>query len=125
MHCKRLDILPIRYRFDYHDLKSLHSIVYHYSCVCLPAYLQFFSGNSRLRNTHLDELSLVSSITPKRNVGLSKSFFYRAHLEWNRLPLSLREISRPSNFKSELLRYLWKEIAASSVSVEDGLEPDL
>ena len=41
--------------------------------------------------------------------SLSQSFFYRAHLIWNRLPISLREIIRPSTFKIELIKYLWKK----------------
>ena len=54
-------------------------------------------GNSRLRITHLDHLSLVSDINPAGNKsgnskrGFAHSFFYRTHHSWNRLPLSLRE----------------------------------
>ena len=95
-----------------------HEIVYDYSCVSLPHYLTFYNGNSRLRNTHLDHLSLVSSITSKCNGGLSKSLFYSALLIWNKLPLILREIVRPSTFKSELLKHIWNEY----VTVD--LDPD-
>ena len=120
VHCKQLNILPIKYRFDYRDMKFFHEIVYGYSCVSLPYYLTFYSGNSRLRSTHLDHLSLVSSVTSKCNGGLSKSFFYRAHLIWNKLPLNLREIVRPGMFKNELLKHIWKEHVTVDPDPESG-----
>ena len=63
-HCKQIDILPVQYRFDFHDLKLPHQIAYNFSCIYLPAYLHFYDGSSRLRSTHLDHLSLVSDILP-------------------------------------------------------------
>ncbi len=121
-HCKQLKILPIKYRFDYHDLKFFHSIVYDFSCVKLPSYLQFYSGSSRLRSSHLDRLSLVSSITVNSNGCNTKSYFHRTHLAWNRLPLSLREIISPGLFKTELSKYLWHEL--SSVVEMDSEDSD-
>ena len=118
-HCKQLNILPIKYRFDYHDLKFFHSVVYNFSCVKLPSYLSFYSGSSRLRTSHLDELSLVSSISASSNTGFSKSYFYRTYLSWNRLPLTIREIIRPSTFKVELTKYIWNELA-STIPNEDA-----
>ena len=114
-HCKQLYIVPVQYRFDFHDLKLFHLVVNSLSCIKLPPYLQFYGGSSRLRSTHLDHLSLVSNIVPtgarsatsKR--GFSHSYFYRAHLIWNRLPLSLREIVQPNKFKCKLTQYIWKE----------------
>ena len=61
-HCKQLSILPIRYRFDLHDWKLFHLIVHNISCTNLLSYLHFFQGQSRLRFSHLDHLSLVISI---------------------------------------------------------------
>ena len=120
-HCKQLNILPLKCRFDYHDLKFFHSLVHQYHpCTTLPHYLTFFSGSSRLRSSHLDHLSVVSSIPPGPSV--SKSYFYRAHLTWNRLPLSLREIIRPGVFKAELLKHIWKEFVCTSV--DNGLDSD-
>ena len=118
LHCKQLNILPIKFRFDYHDLKLLHSIVYGFSCVNLPNYLSFFSGNSRLRSSHLDHLSLVSAVIPLRR-GYSNSYFYRSHLSWNRLPLSLREIVRPGAFKLELLKYIWSDLVFEPGSMSE------
>ena len=43
------------------------------------------------------------------NQGFNNSFFYRAHLMWNRLPLNLREIVCPGDFKEALLKHIWKE----------------
>ena len=40
-HCKQLNILPIKFRFDYHDIILFHSIVYGYSYCKLPSYLNF------------------------------------------------------------------------------------
>ena len=117
VHCKQLNILPIKFRFDFNDLKMFHSIIYGFSCVKLPDYIQPFQG-SRLRNCHLDSKCYVSTIQPPiksskkdyvctpRGV-LYKSFFYRVHLLWNNLPLSLREVIRPSEFKIKLLEHLW------------------
>ena len=117
IHCKQLEILPIKFRFDFHDLKMFHSVVNGFSCVELPSYITPFQG-SRLRRTHLDYKCFVSSLRPRLanshlNFTSSSSgilfqcFFYRAHLLWNRLPLDLREIIRPSKFKSDLITYLW------------------
>ena len=58
IHCKQLNILPLKFRFDYHDLKFLHCVLNQFSCVTLPSYINFYSGNSRLRSCHLDHLSL-------------------------------------------------------------------
>ena len=35
------------------------------------------------------------------------SFFYRTHLQWNKLPLSTREIVESYAFRSKVLEYLW------------------
>ena len=103
IHFKQLNILPIQFRFVYHDLKLFHLIIHNLFFIKLPAYMHFFQGESRLRSTHLYHLSIVSDIvtrgqredaTSKR--GFNNSYFYRTHLMWNRLPLSLGEIIRPS-----------------------------
>ena len=88
-----------------------------YSCVSLTDYIKPFQG-SRLRKCHLDAKCYISTVQPPCtakiiNNGavsssiLTKSFFYRVHLLWNNLPLSLREIIRPSEFKRKLLEHLW------------------
>ena len=136
IHCKQLNILPVKFRFDFHDLKMFHSIVYGFSCVKLPDYIRPFEG-SRLRNCHLDAKCYVSTIQPKRSASnrnfdsvtrcsFSSSFFYRTSLSWNKLPLSLREIIRPSKFKQKLLEHLWNcEIKAeyeAHITMEDSID---
>ena len=119
-HCKQLNILPIQLRFDYHDLKFLHLVVRNFS-----SYLRLFDGSSRLRSTHLDHFSLVSDIKPNgiksfsSKRGFAHTFFYRAHLSWNRLPLTLREIIRPSVFKSMLIKYIWEELTTTVLDSDD------
>ena len=131
-HCKQLDILPIRYRFDYHDLKLFHLIVHNISCIKLPSYLRFFEGQSRLRFTHLDRLSLISDVVPASRVynfnsnakrGLTNSYFYRSHIKWNQLPYSLRAITKPGEFKSRLIKYIWQNLVdCESITSDDDFE---
>ena len=98
--CKQLQILPFRFRFQFHDLIMLHSIVYGLSSCKLPFYLSFFTGNN-LRSFNLDYLCLVSSITPnainnmdtESNSGFFNAYFYRSHILWNRLPSPMWQIS--------------------------------
>ena len=129
VHCKQLNILPIRYRFDYHDIKFFHLVINGFSCVKLPDYLQLYNGNSRLRSSHLDYKCYVSSVLPKNITSMSSSsskrnfsnsYFYRAHLCWNKLPLSLREIVSPGIFKGELIKHLWKEEISAECSDMDS-----
>ena len=119
--CKKLNILPIAYRFDFKDCLFLHSVFHNLNngITRLPFYLGKFTGN-RLRTSHLDDLSLVCQLTPhipqrldttqKRVVGIGKSFFYRAHLIWNKLPYELRAIESASIFKRRLILHIWSEI---------------
>ena len=65
----------------------------------------------------MDYLSLVSCKSPTGQVsynpsrgGFRHSYFYRTHLMWNLLPLSLRQIIGPSAFKVNLTDYIWKEL---------------
>ena len=123
--CKQLNILPIQLRFYYHDLKILHLVVHNLSCIKFPSYLRLFDGSSRLRSTHLDHFSLVSDIKPNciksfsSKRGFVHTFFYREHLSWNRLPLPLREIIRPSVFKSMLIKYIWEELTTTVLDSDD------
>ena len=103
------------YRFVLTDLVMLHKIINNLVPIKLPSYLNFFSGNSRLRFCHLDRLSLVSEILPNTNTcsnrtnnAFANSFFYRVHLLWNKLPFELREIKRPDRFKSLLRKHLFE-----------------
>ena len=64
--------------------------IYVYIPLELPNHLSFFNGSSRLRNSHLDKLSIVSCVEPRTNPynidsninrkSFANSFFYRAHI---------------------------------------------
>ena len=107
--CKQVNILPLKQQFILNDLIFLHKIVNVLVPICLPDYLKWFDGSTRLRSTHLDHLSLVSTINPRRNSYkiLEKSFFYRTHSLWNRIPLEIRKIGSPSLFRIRLESHLW------------------
>jgi hypothetical protein len=117
--CKQLDILPLIFRFKLKDLVYFHSIFYKKSVVKLPSYLTHFQ-RSRLRHCHLDNLSICSSVLPKipqnfesdTSTGITKSFFYRAHIIWNHLPFEIRNIESESFFAKKLIDHLWEEILA-------------
>ena len=130
IRCRKLQVLPLKQKLILNDLVFLHSIINGLiKAPLLPNYLSFFQPSARrvLRSCHLDSLSLVSSVCPqispsysKNSVGGSEykvfgnSFFYRSHLLWNRLPLGIREIIKPTLFKSNVVKYLW-EVGFSEV----------
>ena len=111
--CKQVNIIPLRQRFILNDLIFFHKIVNELVPIHLPDYLKFFDGTTRLRSTHLDHLSLVSTVTPRRNSFkvLEKSFFYRTHIMWNSIPLEIREIGSPSLFRLRLESHLWDSLS--------------
>ena len=116
--CKLLDILPLQFRFILNDLVLFHKIFYDLSPVKFPSYLNYFTGNS-LRSSHLDSLSIVSSIIPRINVSsissfqpFSTSFFYRTHSSWNSIPFDVRNISCPRKFKVRVTDVLWSEASS-------------
>ena len=120
--CKEINILPMSHRFILNDLVLLHKTVYSLTPLSLPHYLNFFSGQSRLRFCRLDKMSLVSSIIPATkasrattNNALASSFFYRAHLLWNDLPLEIRSIDCPVGFKTSLKKHLWASLLNPTV----------
>jgi len=116
--CRQARVLPLEKRFDFNDLVLFYKIVNKLIPVNLPTYLKFFDGYSRLRSCHLDAFSLISDVIPKSNLAfsdnknsvLNKSFFYRTHLLWNKLPLDIRAIINLSTFKNKLLKFLWNSV---------------
>ena len=126
--CRQACILPLIKRFEFNDLVLFYKVVNRLILLGLPAYLKFFDGNSRLRSFHLDTLSLVSDIQPKanssaatnKNSALNKSFFYRTHLLWNKLPFELRCTENLSNFRTKLLKLLWDSIIIDQASDDDS-----
>ena len=137
--CKLLKILPLSAKLILNDLLFFHSIVNLQSPASLPFYIKFFDSSSsrQLRSCHLDRLCLVSSISPEISYSYShklpggseyktfeNSFFYRTHLLWNRLPISIRELNH-TKFKAKVIEYLWHEsfsqIMAQSENDGDSL----
>ena len=118
--CRTLKILPMSLRFQLNDLNLFHKIAYGYVPICLPEYLQWFDGNSRLRTSHLDRLSLVSSYLPtgRGSKLFENSFFYRTHSLWNRIPVDIRDIACTITFKARLKAHLWQTLI-SNLESED------
>ena len=86
--------------------------------VTFAPYINFYNGTSRLGSCHLNYLSLVSSMSPKRQAksssrgGFRYCYFYRANLMWNLLPLSLGQIIGPGVFKGKLIDNIQKEVVS-------------
>lgn len=111
--CKQLKIMPIEDRFDFLDLIFFFKIVKRFVPVELPSYIVPYNGNSRLRNSHLDNLSFTSSIQPHSSTNaFAKSFFFRTHTKWNHIPYNIREIDNIAEFKSNLTTHMWEKIMA-------------
>ena len=70
----------------------------------------------------MDPLSFVSNIQPRINKTVNSryewesldefknSYFYRVHLEWNKLPLELRIIEDYDSFQINLKEHIWELI---------------
>ena len=52
--CKETDLLPLSKHFELNDLLFFHKIINQQIDIPLPSYIQRYSGQSRLRNCHLD-----------------------------------------------------------------------
>ncbi len=113
---RQTNVPPLAIRFIVNDLILFHKVFYKYIPLDIPDYLKLFDGNTRLRSCHLDQLSFVSSLTPKGSStnNLEKSFFYRTHMIWNNLPFELRDISSKSEFRSKVEAHLWSTIISNS-----------
>ena len=110
--CHSVKILPMSLRFQLNDLILFHKIVNEYIPTNLPYYLQWFDGNSRLRSSHLDSKSLVSTYLPTGRGSrlFENSFFYRTHSLWNKIPINIREITCTTTFKTRLKAHMWQTL---------------
>ena len=84
--------------------------------------MYFYEGSSRFRSTHLDHLSIVFTVpTTRRGAVLLTSIFIKltSHLLWNRVPLSIHEIIRPSEFKIKIDEFIWKERVVSEYNSDN------
>ncbi len=97
-------------KFDLNDLIIFHKSFHDLIPVSIPDYLKLFDGQTRLRSSHFDNLSFICHLEGERSSCLERSFFYRTHLLWNKLPYEIREIESPSLFKSSLTTYFWDYI---------------
>ena len=106
----QLELLPIDHRFQYGDLKLFFRVINNDVCIKLADYLElvgpeeYMPGETRLRQTHKDPLYFKCTIDA-RVWTFKHSFFYRAHLLWNKLPLSLRLIQEKIEFDKSLKEY--------------------
>ena len=110
--CKEANLLPMIHRFNLNDLVLFHKIFHRRIPVKMPSYLSLFTGN-RLRSSHLDNLCFVSNVLPSGSstTTLNKSFFYRTHNLWNRLPLEIRQIVSQIEFRRELIEHFWELVS--------------
>ena len=83
--CKQVSILPLFCRFNLNNMNLFQKIVYKTIPINMPDYLNLYNGNSRLRSTHLYNLSFVTNMasTATSINNLNKSFFFRSHTFWN------------------------------------------
>ena len=102
-------------------MNLFHKVVYKIIPVTMPDYLALYSGDSRLRSTHLDNLSFVSNIasTTTSISNLDKSFFFRSHTLWNLLTFDLRNSMIPSQFKIKLVKHYWNMVSTDIEQPEE------
>ena len=102
---KSLHWLPVKMRILFKIIllayKCVNGLTPEYMCDLLIPYKQERS----LRSNSLKRLSV-----PRSNLKTygDRSFSYAAAVEWNKLPLVLRESSSVCIFKTRLKTYLWK-----------------
>ena len=116
------------HRFNLSDLVLFHKIFHRRVPIKMPPYLSLFTGN-QLRSSHLDNLCFVSSVLPSGSstVTLNKSFFYRTHNLWNRLPLEIRQIVSSIEFRRELIIHFWELVRDEhdSDSMDDSMDDSI
>ena len=110
-------------------MNLFHKVVYKIIPVTMPDYLTLYSGDSRLRSTHLHNLSFVSNIasTTTSISNLNKSFFFRSHTLRNFLPFDLINSSIPSQFKLNLLSItgIWLRLTSNSLNMNGLSSPQM
>ncbi len=109
------------------DLILFHKVVYKIIPIDLPNYLTPFTGQSRLRSSHMDELSFVSNLISRttNTTVLEKSFFYRTYMTWNSIPLEIRKLGSISLFRSKIEAHLWSLILRTDNGESGAIGTDL
>ena len=125
---RSLYILPVNEHLLLTDLILFHKIFYEHICIAMPDYIHSISVESlnatrtRLHATareQADNLLLKCIIIPKKDAFIN-SFFYRSHLEWNKLALSLRQITEPEIFSINLKKHIWKNLLLSTPFIAES-----
>ena len=125
-----LNLLPMKYFFMFNDLKMFHKIYYDICCVKLPSYFRscnledrgrlrsnvrppnYLDGRtssvdlSAMRTMSVDDKSLKCEVAAT-SIAFKNSFFFRGHILWNYLPLSIRGEMCPTKFREALLPHIW------------------
>ena len=120
----------MEYFFMHNDLLIFHKICKDLSCVKLPFYFRHCDEQDRcrlrdslrpprcldrrtstvdlcsLRTQNLEDQSFICDI-PLTSKAYRESFFFRAHLLWNHLPLEIKLIDCPIKFRESLDAHLW------------------
>ena len=132
---KKLDYMPLGYKFLVNDLLFFHKIVYDNICTKFPSYLSLVVPQSepsyrvRLRKRtpawtsdvhpifrcslkpievdQYDPLIYKCSIKPRTKVN-ENTFFVRTYQEWNKLPLVIRTEEDISTYQHKLMNYIWE-----------------
>ena len=109
--CKEINILPISKKFDLNDLVFFHKIINGYVDKLLE-YVSKFTGESRLKQNHLDSECYICNLNYANSSPrgpLFKNFFYRVMNLWSKLSYESRINPSISIFKSSALEFLWSE----------------
>ena len=103
----------MKLKFIYNDLVLFYKIVNKMVPIEFPDHISVCTAEgSRLtrQNAAIHDLSDVSTyscdITPSTD-ALRHSFFLRTVLNWNRIPVGIRQSDSLSLFKSTLTSHLW------------------
>ena len=101
--CKEVNILPLSKHFEVNDLIFFYKILNKHIDIPLPPYIQYYSGQSRLRSSRLDAHSFVfvqdNDSESSMRSPLYNSFFYRTIHYWNNLSLNIRNTESQTCFK--------------------------
>ena len=115
--CKEVNILPLSKHFEVNDLIFFHKILNEHIDIPLPPYIQYYSGQSRLRSSRLDAHSFVfvqdNDSESSMRSPLYKSFFYRTIHYWNNLSLDIRNTKSQTSFKRLVRNAMWDSVQST------------
>ncbi|MCP4459028.1 MAG: hypothetical protein GY816_13550 [Cytophagales bacterium] len=110
---RKLKILPMKLKFIYNDLVLFYKIANKMVPIEFPDHISVRKPEgTRLtrQNAAIHDFSDVSTyccnITPSTD-ALKHSFFFRTVINWNRLPVSVRQSEDLTKFKNTLTSHLW------------------